>query len=75
MRRWLIEQRKVRGLTQVEMAVSLSIPETTYQAYERGTRTPRVHRAKLLAKKLGVNWLLFIDDSEDSNTILKTVQN
>lgn len=64
MRGWLIEKRKSRGLTQAEMAVLLKIPETTYQAYERGTRTPRISRAKVLAKRLGVSWLLFVDESE-----------
>lgn len=63
MRRWLIEKRKSHDMTQSEMAVLLEIPETTYQAYERGTRTPRINRAKIMAKRLGVDWLLFMDDS------------
>lgn len=74
MRRWLVEKRKKRGLTQVEMAILLKIPETTYQAYERGTRTPRINRAKILANKLGVSWLLFVDDSEIQKLDLEMTQ-
>lgn len=45
MRTKLIEIRKKRGFTQVQMANKLNIARTTYTGYENGTFSPSFEKA------------------------------
>ncbi|MCD6550684.1 MAG: helix-turn-helix transcriptional regulator [Thermotoga sp.] len=51
----LRELRKLRGLSQYEIASRLKIPRTTYANWEQGICTPRLEMALKLAKLLGVS--------------------
>ncbi|GIN41399.1 helix-turn-helix transcriptional regulator [Heyndrickxia oleronia] len=53
---WLIELRKIKGLTQTEVAKSCEISRSYYTLIENGSRTPTVSIAKLLGKELDFNW-------------------
>lgn len=52
MRTKLIEQRKRRGFTQVDMANKLKIARTTYTGYENGTFSPSFDKALEIKKIL-----------------------
>ena len=61
-RKWLIQIRTKRGLSQEEISEKLNIPPSTYSAYENGTRTPKPKRAKLLGKIFGFDWTKFYEE-------------
>lgn len=44
--------RKIRGLTQVQVADKANIVQRVYQRYEAGERSPNVQTAKKIAKVL-----------------------
>ena len=52
MRTKLIEIRKKRGFTQVQMANKLNIARTTYTGYENGTFSPSFEKALQIKKIL-----------------------
>lgn len=49
------KHRKLKGLTQSELAVLISAHQTTIAAYENGTRKPGIYKAQQLADVLGVS--------------------
>ena len=48
----LIEKRKSKGLTQVQVAKQAGVTEACYQSYEAGKRLPRVDVAIRIARAL-----------------------
>lgn len=48
----LINTRRNKGLTQVQVAEKASISEVAYQRYESGERTPNVYIGQRIAKAL-----------------------
>ena len=48
------EQRKLRGLTQVELASATGIPQSTISAWEKGVNVPNVADCIKLADFYGV---------------------
>jgi Predicted transcriptional regulators len=59
-------QRKIRELSQNEVASQLGISRQYYNSIENGRRTPSVELAKKIAVLLGAEWTIFFD-SEVNN--------
>ncbi len=53
-RRWLIDARHKKGLTQQSVAQILDISRTSYARYEAGMRTPNPNLADRIARLLDV---------------------
>ncbi len=51
----LKEQRKIKGITQVELAKETGIPQSTISAWEKGTNIPNVADCIKLADFYGVS--------------------
>ncbi len=60
-RTWLITYRLNHGLTRRKVAQMLHISEPAYFAYEKGTRTPKPIKAKLLGEILDFDWTKFYE--------------
>ncbi len=67
MREWLKEMRDNRGFTQNEVSRLSGISRSHYTHIEKGTKTPSVETAKVIAKTLKFNWVIFFE----SNSSLK----
>ena len=48
----LKQQRKQKGLSQIEVAKKANIPIRSYQRYEYGERVPNAYTAQLIAQAL-----------------------
>lgn len=59
MRKWLVMARKMRGLSQKEVADAVEVAQPVYCRYETGERTPSVSTAKRIAAALGFDWTEF----------------
>ena len=68
-KRWtrLVEARRMRGLTQRDMAKLTGVQQSHYCDYEAGKLTPGTEKVKSFAVALGVSmdWLLGVDPPED----------
>lgn len=62
MRKWLIDIRKKKGLSQKSVCEAVDIAQPTYWEYEHGECTPTVPIAKKVAALLGFDWTRFYDD-------------
>lgn len=62
MREWLINIRKIKGLTQKEVADACGITRTCYAGYEQGVRTPNSVKSKAIGEFLGFSWTLFFEE-------------
>jgi len=65
MRRWLIERRKSRELTQTCIAGRAGISRSYYTQIERRQRSPSIPVAKKLAEILEFDWTCFYDDESN----------
>lgn len=67
-RDWLVDIRKGRGLTGIEIAEKLGIAKSTWYGYEQGYRTPRGKEALQIANLLEfpVEYF-FCDDGRELN--------
>ncbi|TCT14919.1 helix-turn-helix protein [Natranaerovirga pectinivora] len=65
MREWLIHLRKLKGLTQQQVASKCFIERSYYSQIERGTRNPSINVAKNIASTLGFNPLKFFNSEFD----------
>lgn len=63
MRDWLANIRKLKGLTQKDVAASCGLSRTSYAAYEQGFRTPNGRKAKIIGEFLGFSWTLFFEEN------------
>lgn len=61
MREWLIEARKKKGLTQVEVATKSGISRQYYNFIENGERNCPVDTAKKIAQVLDFSWTKFFE--------------
>lgn len=66
MRRWLVDYRTQKGLTQEETATKCGISRQYYSFIESGARNCPVKTAKKIAEVLGFPWTLFFNDSTES---------
>ncbi|MBP8990055.1 MAG: helix-turn-helix transcriptional regulator [Clostridia bacterium] len=64
MRVWLIEERKKRRQTQLDLAHEVGISRAYLAQIELGLRTPSVRVAKKLAEALSVPWTRFYEDAD-----------
>ncbi len=60
-RDWLIACRLSHGLTRSKIAKMLNVSQPAYFAYEKGTRTPKPIKAKLLGQILDFDWTRFYE--------------
>lgn len=63
MRQWLINIRKLKGLTQKQVAESCGITRSCYAGYEQGIRNPNGKKSKLIGEYLGFSWTLFFEEN------------
>ncbi|ANZ94797.1 transcriptional regulator [Brochothrix thermosphacta] len=61
MRKWLIELRKGKCLTQQEVADEIGVSRTAYTMYEQGQRNPAVKTAKKVGEFLYFDWTRFFE--------------
>lgn len=62
MREWLVQIRKIKGLTQKEVADACGITRSCYAGYEQGVRSPNGKKAKSIGAFLGFSWTLFFEE-------------
>lgn len=63
MRKWLIEARKAKRLTQAEVGKLVHMPQSSISYIEQGVGISS-STAKKIAAVLGVDWTRFYDDEE-----------
>lgn len=63
MREWLVNIRKLKGLTQKEVACACGITRSCYASYEQGLRSPNGKKAKAIGEHLGFSWTLFFEEN------------
>lgn len=61
MREWLIQLRKHKDLTQLDVSEQAGISRSYYSGIELGTRNVPVKTAKKIAAVLGFDWTLFFE--------------
>jgi len=64
-RRWLIDIRKAKDLTQGAVAAAVGISQPSYCAIENGTSDPKKETAKMIGATLGFPWIRLYEDDED----------
>jgi len=62
LRAWLIEIRKIKNMTQLEVANKAKISRSYYSDIERGRRDPGGKTAKRISDVLGFDMELFFED-------------
>lgn len=62
MRDWLINIRKLKGLTQKEVAEKCGISRSFYADIEHKTRNPKADTAQAIGDELGFDWTLFFTE-------------
>ena len=67
----LINARRNKGLTQVQVAEKANVSEVAYQRYESGERTPNVYVGQRIAKALNTKVEKIFPLSFDTNPIYK----
>ena len=67
----LINARRNKGLTQVQVAEKANVSEVAYQRYESGERTPNVYVGQRIAKALNTKVEKIFPLSSDANPIYK----
>lgn len=72
MRNWLIDIRKIKGLTQKEAAEKCGISRSYFADIEQGTRNPKVDTAKSIGDVLGFDWTLFFEQNGRKSRPIKT---
>jgi transcriptional regulator with XRE-family HTH domain len=71
-RKWLIELRKAKSLTQLELARTVGVANSAINKYELGLRRPTIKIAVKLADVLGFDWHRFFEDELASAVITDT---
>lgn len=64
MRIWLMVSRKLRGVSQGDVAKVAGISQAAYCNIENGKKNPSVKTAKAIAAVLGFNWEKFFEEKE-----------
>ena len=62
-RKWLINMRLERELTQQQIAADVNIDRSFYNQIENGARNPSVDTAKKIAKVLNFDWSIFFEEA------------
>lgn len=63
-RRWLIELREEKGLTQGAVAAAAGIAQPSYFEIEKGISNPRPETAMKIGAALGFLWTQFYEEEE-----------
>lgn len=63
MRNWLSDIRRMKGLSQNDVANMCGISRSFYADIERGFRNPKVATAKEIGTALGFDWTLFFEQN------------
>ena len=61
MRKWLVERRKSREMTQMDIAAKTGISRAYYTQLETGQRDPSIKVAIRLAEILDLEWTWFYE--------------
>ncbi|HBP38661.1 MAG TPA: transcriptional regulator [Clostridiales bacterium] len=61
MRKWLVDRRKNRGMTQMDIAAKAGISRAYYTQLETGQRDPSIKVAIRLAEILDLEWTWFYE--------------
>lgn len=61
MRQWLIDARRSKGYSQVDMAKAVQVSQPCYWGYEHGVSRPSPETAKKIASVLGFPWTRFYE--------------
>lgn len=61
MRQWLVAIRKVKGLSQYDVADQTGISRSYYGSIELGVRNPKPRDAKVIGNAMGFDWTLFYE--------------
>lgn len=64
-RRWLIDLRKEKNLTQGQVAAASGITQPSYFGIETGQSDPKPETAKRLGAVLGISWTRFYEDGTE----------
>ncbi|MDW7656165.1 MAG: helix-turn-helix transcriptional regulator [Bacillota bacterium] len=67
MRAWLIEKRRLKKQTQVDLANEIGISRAYLAQIELGMRNPSVRVARKLADALSFNWTRFYEEQESED--------
>ena len=59
---WLIEKRKLKELSQEELAIKCDVSQVTIARIENGERRPSPELAKKIADVLNFSWTKFYED-------------
>lgn len=60
-RKWMIEARKLQGLTCAATGAAVGVTAQAINAIEKGVRNPSVATAKRIANTLGFDWTRFFE--------------
>ena len=66
MRTWVREARKAKGLSEKNVADEVGISQPAYHWIEEGKKNPRPETAKRIGAVLGIPWVRFYEDEEES---------
>lgn len=68
------EHRKLKGMTQKELAEALNIKDVTIARYETNVRQPKLEQLKKIANVLECSYLDLIDDDEIEHHVITYVK-
>ncbi|MBO5138715.1 MAG: helix-turn-helix transcriptional regulator [Bacilli bacterium] len=63
-RNWLIEFRKEKGLSLIDVAKKADVTQQFYYYIENGERRPSPEVAQKIADILGFNWTIFFEKKQ-----------
>lgn len=66
-----LQARRIeKGVTQEKLAAEAGVTRQAISAFERGLSKPTVQTAKKIGKILDVDWVVFYEDSVESNSAI-----
>lgn len=74
MRDWLIKRRKLKGLTQEQVARKVGISRSYYSEIETGEKTPSGKTAKRISDVLEFNMVLFFLKIIDAYCVRRVIK-
>lgn len=64
-RRWLIDLRNEKGLTQGDVADAVGISQPSYCDIENGVTNPKIENAIRIGNLLGFDWKEFFENEKE----------
>ena len=65
-RRWLIDLRDEKGMTQGQVAAAAGIAQPSYYEIEKGISNPKPETAKKIGATLAFPWTRFYEEDQDT---------